>query len=157
SKADRTMGVALQRMGSFYGQMGMTDQQVLVIRRSLEIFDRLMAEELKEDWNRFDAAISYDSLGEIGREAEPEPAKLFDLYGQSLKLREELVSPVHTPTPTPFQRQRALAVSYIKLAALNLDVGDPAKARECALSALAASETDVPLDAGKADARREQL
>jgi serine/threonine protein kinase len=75
--ADRTTAVALQGMGDFYSQMGMTKQETEVLKRSLQIFDRLMKEDPAEDWNTFDAAISYDSLGEIGRETEPDPSRTF--------------------------------------------------------------------------------
>src|SRR5215831_1543646 len=38
--ADRTMGVALQRMSTFYEQMGATDKEVEALDRSLQIFER---------------------------------------------------------------------------------------------------------------------
>jgi serine/threonine protein kinase len=126
--ADRTMGVALQRMAEFYGQMGMTAEQVQVLDRSLQIFDRLMAEDSKNDWIAFDASISYDSLGEIGRETEPDPAKIYHHYEKSLKLREQLVEQVHQDQPSLVQRKRSLAISYIKLGALALALHDPARA-----------------------------
>ena len=47
-KADRTMGVALQRMGIFYNSMGNTPDEVKVYKRSLVIFNRLMQEQPEE-------------------------------------------------------------------------------------------------------------
>jgi serine/threonine-protein kinase len=152
--ADRTMAVALQRMATFYEQMGMTDQEARVLERSLEIFNRLVQEQPDEDWNKFDATISYDSLGEIGRETEADPAKLFDIYRHSLKLRDDLVANVHAPKPTPYQRKRALAVSRIKLAALYLEVGDPSSARGQARQALVTCEQAAAADPARIDDRR---
>jgi tetratricopeptide (TPR) repeat protein len=153
--ADRTMGVALQRMGSFYEQMGMTDQQVEVFQRSLEIFNRLMAEHPEEDWNKFDATISYDSLGEVGREIEKDPAKLFDNYTRALDLRRELVAAPRSGGPGPFQRRRSLAVSHVKLGMLLLEVGDPARAAEHGQEALKESLAAAELDSAKGNERRE--
>jgi tetratricopeptide (TPR) repeat protein len=151
------MGVALQRMGTFYEQLGQTERQVEVYRRSLDIFNRLMREQPDEDWNKFDAAISYDSLGEVGREIEKEPAHLFDFYGRSLDLRKQLVAAVHSPNPGLFQRRRALAVSYVKLGMLSLEVGDPARAGGYGAQALKESQAAAALDAGKVYDRQELL
>jgi serine/threonine-protein kinase len=156
-KADRTMGVALQRMGEFYEQMGMTDKQIQVFQRSLDIFNRLMREQPQEDWNKFDAAISYDSLGEIGREIEPDPAKLFGYYTQSLELRKALVAAIQSPKPTPFQRRRALAVSSVKLGNLAMEVGDPKAARDYGQQALEQSRAAAALEPSKAYDRRELI
>jgi serine/threonine-protein kinase len=153
--ADRTMGVALQRMGSFYEQMGMSDRQVEVFKRSLEIFNRLMVEHPEEDWNKFDATISYDSLGEVGREIEKDPAKLFDNYTRALDLRRELVTAPRSGGPGPFQRRRSLAVSHVKLGMLSLEVGDPVRAAAHGQEALNESLAAAALDSGKANERRE--
>jgi eukaryotic-like serine/threonine-protein kinase len=145
-KADRTMGLALQDMGRFYEQMGMTKEQTEVFERSLEIFNRLIQEYPEEDWNKFNAAISYDYLGEIGREIEPDPAKLFEIYNKALEIRKQLATEVHNPEVTPFKRLRALAVSYVKPAALAMEVGDPARALIYARKALKASEDSLEAD-----------
>jgi serine/threonine-protein kinase len=155
--ADRTMGVALQRMGRFYEQMGMTERQTEVYQRSLDIFKRLIWEKPDEDWNKFDAAISYDSLGEISREIEPDPTKLFDNYEQSLKLNKQLVAKMHSPQPGMLQRRRSLATSYIKMGMLSLDVGDPARARDHGGHALTESLAAQALDPKKADDQLELL
>src|SRR5262249_1093038 len=156
-KADRTMGVALQRMGSFYEQMGMTDKQIEVYQRSLDIFNRLMREEPLEDWNKFDAAISYDSLGEIGREIEPDPAKIFCYYTQALELRKTLVAAGHRANPTTFQRRRALAVSSVKLGSMAMEVGDPQTARAYGQQALEHSQAAAAQDPSKSYDRRELI
>ena len=140
-KADRTMGVALQRMGDFYNQMGMSAQEIEVHERSLEIFDRLIREYPSEDWNRFDAAVSHESLGEIAREVEPDPARLFDHYEKSLELRKALVTNVHQPEPSLDVRKRSLATIYVKLAMLALAIGVPARAGEYARKAVRHSES----------------
>ncbi len=145
--ADRTMGVALQRMAIFYNQMGMTQEQIEVLGRSLRIFERLMREYPNEDWNRFDAAVSYDELGEIAREIEPDPSRLFDNYNKSLQLRKALMAQVNQAEPSVLKRKRALVTSYIKLATLALVVGDPLRARNDAREAVQLSEalaTDSP-------------
>jgi serine/threonine protein kinase len=138
SWADRTMGVALQRMGEFYGQMGMTEQETQVLERSLQIFDRLMKEDPTQDWTAFDAAISYDTLGEIGRETEPDPSKTYHYYEDSLRIRQQLVEKIHQDEPSLFRRNRALTVSYVKLGELALELHDPAKALNYAQRAVRA-------------------
>jgi serine/threonine-protein kinase len=153
--ADRTMGVALQRMGGFYEQMGMTDREVEVYRRSLDIFHRLMREQPKEDWNRFDAAISYDSLGEVGREIEKDPAKLFDNYTRALDLYKELVAAPQSGGPGSLRRRQALAGSYVKLGMLCLEMGDPARAAEYGTNAVKESRAAAALQAAKGDHSRE--
>jgi serine/threonine protein kinase len=134
--ADRTTGVALQRMAAFYEQMGMSNQETEVLQRSLQIFNRLMKEDPNQDWNIFDASISYDSLGEIGRETEPDPAKIYQYYEFSRGLRLQLAKTIHQEPPTLFQRLRSLMVSEIKLSALALELHDPAKALNYAQDAL---------------------
>ena len=145
-KADRTMGLALQDMGRFYEQMGRTKEQTEVFERSLEIFNRLIQEYPEEDWNKFNAAISYDYLGEIGREIEPDPAKLFEIYNRALRIRKQLATEIHNPEVTLFKRLRALAVSYVKPAALAIEVGDPGLALIYARKALKASEEAIEED-----------
>jgi serine/threonine-protein kinase len=158
--ADRTMGVALQRMGNFYEQMGNTEKGIEAYRRSLEIFSRLMQIQPEEDWNPFNLAVSYDHLGETGREVEPDPQKLFDLYGRAQELRRRLVEDIQRPEPTRFQRKYAMAVSSIKLAALAMEVGDPDLARIKATEALHVSESlgqDLPPETNAKDRRPKEL
>jgi serine/threonine protein kinase len=124
-KADRIMGVELQRMGRFYDQMGETQKEIVVIERSLKIFDRLIAEHPEEDWNKFNLAFCYELLGEIGREIEPDPAKQFEIYNKALEFRKKLASEVHNPELSMFRRLQTLAISYGNLAAFSLEMGNP--------------------------------
>jgi serine/threonine-protein kinase len=145
-KVDRTLGLAFQKMGRYCEEMGRTPEQIRFVERALGIFNRLINEYPEEDWNKFDAAICYDDLGEIGREIEPDPAKLFANYDKALELRKDLTTHVRNPEITPLKRFRALAVSYVKSAALSLEVGDPIRALGYAQKALEASEQTVALD-----------
>jgi tetratricopeptide (TPR) repeat protein len=126
-------------MASFYEQMGMTKQQTEVLERSLQIFERLMREDPNQDWNAFDATISYDTLGEVGRETEPDPSKIYRNYELARQLRQRLTETVHQEQPSRAGRVRSLAVSDIKLSALALELHDPARALEYAQQAVSTS------------------
>src|SRR5262249_7342733 len=145
-KADRTMGVALHRLANVYAQMGKTKEQSEALQESLPIFHRQMKEHPEVDWAKFDATLCYDDLGEIWREIEPDPARLFELYQNSLKLKEELVERVQSPEPTPFNRRFAVAASYLKLGAYAMEVGEPARVREYAEKGLRATEAAMAID-----------
>src|SRR5262249_46559433 len=84
---DRTMGVTLQRMATLYEISGDTAKVVDAYQRSLRIFNRLMTRDPDEDWLPYDAAISYDALGEAARETAPDPTQVMDYFqrAQSLK------------------------------------------------------------------------
>jgi len=144
--ADRTTGVALQRMADFFDQMGMTKPETEALERSLQIFDRLMKEDPNQDWNSFDAAISYGLLGEVGRETEPDPSKIYRYYELSRELYQRLTETVHQEPPTRLQRVRGLLTSYIKLSALALELHDPHKALNYAEQAV---NTALPLTNAK--------
>jgi len=139
--ADRTMGVALQRMGSFYTLYGSVDETSKIFQRSLEIFQRLMQEDPNQDWNAFDAAISYDELGELLREVGPDPRITFDYYRKSLEIRKRVLAEPRSPEPNTIRRLRAMGVSGIKLANLSLDVGTPQDAKRYAEDTLAAMKS----------------
>jgi serine/threonine-protein kinase len=156
-KADRTMGIALQRMGKFYEQMGETQKQIQVIERSLQIFNRLMVEGPEIALNKYNATISHDALGEIGRENWADPNKIIFHYNRSLEMRKDLVADVQSDKPNRFLRERVLAISYQNWAALALELGDPAKALECAQAALKHSQAAVAADPSKEYDRRELL
>ena len=154
--ADRTMGVALQRMGSFYGLYGTIDEAAGVYRRSLEIFERLMKEEPDQDWNPFDAAISYDELGELLRETGPDPRVIFENYRKSLELRNRVVEQPRSPEPDMVRRIRAVGVSGVKLATLSLEVGNPQDAKQYAEGALRTVKASAaPKDPKEANSLRE--
>src|SRR5215831_9775330 len=116
------MGIALQNMGKFYEQWGETEKQTEVVERSLKIFNRLMAEQPEDELNRFNASISHDALGEIGRENWPDPVKISFHYDQSLEMRKELVANQRSVTPRPYHRLRVLAIAYLNGAILALEL-----------------------------------
>jgi serine/threonine protein kinase len=135
--ADRTIGVALQRLGGLYDNY---TNSVAAYERSLAIFEKLRSAQPDEDWLAFDAAISHDELGEIGRETEPDPTKVLAHYQQSQSLRKTLLQHPHNPQPSAAQRKRGLAVSSIKVASFALELGDPQLAQSAATDALRAGE-----------------
>jgi serine/threonine protein kinase/tetratricopeptide (TPR) repeat protein len=136
--ADRTMGVALQRMGDFYAQMGMTGEQIEVENQALTIFHRLMKEQPNEQWIPWNIAVSLDSLGDIAKQQDPDPAAALDYFQQSLKIREELARDIHQPKPPAFRRKMALGVSATKISEYYLELGEPADALKYAHEALLA-------------------
>jgi serine/threonine protein kinase/tetratricopeptide (TPR) repeat protein len=136
--ADRTMGVALQRMGDFYAQMGMQNEEIQVENQALTIFRRLMKEQPSEQWIPWNIAVSLDKLGDIAKQQDPEPAAALDYFQQSLKIREQLAQDIHQPAPPPFRRKMALGVSATKLVDYYLQLGDPADALKYANEALRA-------------------
>jgi serine/threonine-protein kinase len=156
-RADRMMGIALQRMARFYEQRGETERQIQAIERSLQIFDRLMVEQPEVDWNKFNAAISHEALGEIGRESWADPAKIIFHYDRCLEMRQDLVADGRTIEPDIFLRQQGLAFSYGNRAGLALEMGDPSEALKCAQGALTHSKATVALDPKKDYDRRELL
>jgi serine/threonine-protein kinase len=138
--ADRSMGVALQRMGDVYEQLGQTEETMRLYEQSLKIFDRLAAQEPDNDWLPWNSAISFDRLGSLSAQLRGDAAAARDYYERSLRLREGLAANVRTPEIPPGQRRLALTVSYIKLANLTLELGDPGAARAYAQKALQESE-----------------
>jgi serine/threonine-protein kinase len=137
--ADRSMGVALQRMGDIFLAAGDTKKGRERYEKTLPIFDRLMITDPDEDWNRWNAAISYTQLGDLSR-SQGEPAQAARaLYLKGLALREELVKQPRGGGPEPngpLLRKQALAISYAKLGSLSVAAGDPAGAREYYVKAL---------------------
>jgi serine/threonine-protein kinase len=138
--ADRSMGVALQRMGDVYEQLGRTEETIRLYQQSLKIFERLQAQEPENDWLPWNSAISLDKLGSLSHEFRGDAAAGRDYFERSLRLRQGLAARVRTPAIPPGQRHVALIVSYIKLANLALQLGDPGAAREHARDAVRESE-----------------
>jgi serine/threonine-protein kinase len=138
--ADRSVGVAFQRMGDIYLAAGKSIEGRKQYQLSLPIFERLMVSDPDEDWNRWNAAISYTTLGDISRQlGEPAEAARAQ-YLKGLSLREELIAKPRQggpPPPTgPLLRKQALAISYAKLGSLAEVAGDPAGGRDWYLKAL---------------------
>ena len=146
--ADRTMGVALQRMGDFYAQMGMQNEEIQVENQALTIFRRLMKEQPSEQWIPWNIAVSLDKLGDLAKQQDPDPTVALDYLQQSLKIREELARDIHQPAPPPFRRKMALGVSAEKLADCYLQLGDPADALKHANEALRAYTEAADLPGG---------
>ncbi len=136
--ADRTMGVALQRMGDFYAQMGMTTEQIQVENQALTIFRRLMKEQPNEQWIPWNIAVSLDKLGDLAEYDDPNPATALDYYQQSLQIRGALVQDIHQPQPPAFRRKIGLGVSATKLSQCYLQLGQSANALKYAREALSA-------------------
>jgi tetratricopeptide (TPR) repeat protein len=152
--ADRSMGVALQRMGDVYEQMGQTEEAIRQHRLSLAIFERLEANEPQNDWLPWNRAVSYDKLGTMTHDFHGDATAALDLFKRSLALRQGLAEHVNTPQIPPIQRVAALSVSFIKLASLSGDVGNPAEAREYARRAVSVNDKLLERDPANAQAAR---
>jgi serine/threonine-protein kinase len=138
--ADRSMGIALQRMGEVGLAVGKTKEAREQFEKTPKIFDHLMVTDPEEDWNRYNAAISLTHLGDISCSLG-EPAEVArELYIKGLKLREELVAHPKKGGPQPpngpLVRKQALAISYAKLGSRMVVAGDPAGGREYYVKAL---------------------
>jgi serine/threonine-protein kinase len=129
---DRSMGVALQRMGDTYERLGKTEETEKLYLASLKIFDRLEAEGSVSDWIPWNKAVSFDKLGGIRFESHGNAAAGLDYYQKSLALRRALEAkpgPAVPPIPAAL-RKIAVIVSYHRLASLTRHIGDPARSRE---------------------------
>jgi serine/threonine-protein kinase len=155
SKAERTMGVALQRMGTLCEQMGKTDDAIGAYKNALSIFERLIEQYPEEDRNRANAAVCYDNLADMGREVEADPAVLFTYYRKALELREALAADPENEVIPAKECRQLLSISYVKLGTLALWVGDPAQALAYGRKALAQSQAAAAAD--PADVRAVRL
>jgi serine/threonine-protein kinase len=138
--ADRSMGVAMQRMGDIFEQMGQTEETLRLYRQSLVIFERLEKEERDNDWLPWNCAVSFDRLGGVSNDFLGDAVAALDYYQRSLALRKALAAQVKTPAIKPAVRAAALSVSYIKLANLRLELGQPREALAYARMAQAQNE-----------------
>jgi serine/threonine-protein kinase len=154
AKADRTTGVAVQRIGTFYEEMGQSKEAIQSYQQALKIFERLIAQHSDEDRNRLNAAVCYDNLGEMGREVEPDPAVLFDYYRKALELREALVKEAQAQGAVPAESWQLLSVSSVKLGTLCLVMGDSAQAADHAREAVEQANRAAAAAPGDHHARR---
>ena len=124
-RADRTVGVAYQRMAAILNKMGKTEEAIEQHRNALEIFEPLMETDPSDDWARWNAAISYDRLGDyvLGTDA----SAAADWYRKSTALRDQLAETTHSVDLSSIQRQHALAISAAKIGQLTLMQGQPAQ------------------------------
>jgi tetratricopeptide (TPR) repeat protein len=154
-QADSTMGIALQRMGTFYEQMGRSDDAIGAYKNALLIFEHLIERYPKEDRNRANAAVCYDNLADMGREVEADPEVLFTYYRKAMELRQAIVAkPENAVIPAKECRQ-LLSISYVKLGTLALWTGDPPQALAYGRKALEQSQAAAAAD--PADAHAVQL
>jgi serine/threonine-protein kinase len=137
--ADRSMGVALQRMGDYLYQMGRTEEALKQFNLSLTIFRKLEADDPQNDWLAWNSAISYDKLGQITYDLQGDAAVARDYYEKSMRLRERLLAKPQKDGPDVVKRQMALGVSYDKLASLNNHLGNLGQSRQFALKELEVS------------------
>jgi serine/threonine protein kinase len=121
--ADRSMGVALQRMADVYEQLGQTEDALKLYEQSVTIFEKLAASEPENDWLPWNMAISFDRLGSFSKDFRGDAVAGRDYLERSLRLRERLVGTVRTKEISPAQRHLALTVSYIKLANATMALG----------------------------------
>jgi serine/threonine-protein kinase len=141
ASADSTVAIAFQRMGDIYLAVGQTPEGRKQYQLSLPIFERLMVSHPEDDWNRWNAAISYTQLGDISRQLGEPAAVVRAQYLKGLALREELVAQSRQGGPVggPLPRKRALAISYAKVGSLAVTAGDPADGLDWYRKALALS------------------
>jgi serine/threonine-protein kinase len=140
---DRSMAIAYQRLADIYLQVGRTQDALRQFESCLSNFEKLAAAEPDNDWNRWNAALSHDKIGDVIRQTGGNLAAARDHYLKSLALREELAANPRKSEPTPLtavQRQQALAISQAKLGSLAVLAGDPATGRDHFLKALGVSE-----------------
>jgi serine/threonine-protein kinase len=139
-RIDNSMGIAYQRMGDIFLQVGRTKEGKRQYELSLQTFERLMVSNPDEDWYRWNAAISYTQLGDISRHFGESAEAAEALYLKGRTLREELVAKPRQGGPQPpngpLLRKQALAISYAKLGGLAVAAGDPAGGRDWYLKAL---------------------
>jgi eukaryotic-like serine/threonine-protein kinase len=144
---DRTVGVGHQRMADIYEKHGNTDDAIEQHRLAVKIFESLSKANAKDDWAMWDAAISYDKLGDYALSTDAKQAKQW--YLASTSLREKLAREINEPAITPVQRQHALAISAARVGGLALALGNPGEARTYFLEAL--EQGQFMLDASSAD------
>jgi serine/threonine-protein kinase len=152
--ADRSMGLALQRVGDYYYQMGRTEEALKQVNLSLDIFRKLEREEPQNDWLPWNSAISYDALARITRELKGDPAAARNFLEKSMRLREKLLASPRSAGPPQAVRRDALVVSYDKLANLSDLIGDMTEAKNYALKALEPSQAILAANPGDFHAKQ---
>ena len=76
------MGVAHQRMADILEQLGKSSEANAEHRKAIAIFETLIEADPREDWAKWNAAISYDKLGDRLLSTDEEAAT--ELYQKSL-------------------------------------------------------------------------
>ena len=122
-KTDRTVGVARQRMADILEKLGKTEEATEQHRQAIAIFEPLVAAHPDDDWAKWNAAISYDKLGD--RSLGTDVAEASGWYRKSTTLREQLAAQRNEEKITATMRQHALAISAARVGGLALAQGDP--------------------------------
>jgi serine/threonine-protein kinase len=143
-RADRTTGVAHQRMADILEHLGRTSESKEEHRYAIEIFESLYEADPRNDWAKWNAAISYDKLAD--GLVIIDTAAAAELYRRSLALRQQLADVSHADDLTSNQRKRALLISASKLGGLELQQGRPEAARQYFVKTLEQSEAMLQSD-----------
>ena len=143
SLVDRSLGVGHQRMADIFQQMGRTEDALNQHKSAIEIFERLLAVDPQEHWARFDAALSYDKIGDLDRVLGGDPALVRESFVKALKLREELPPDLKLGELTPAKVKQGLLNSYAKLGGISMAIGDLEVARDYFRKILVTSERMV--------------
>lgn len=125
--ADRTLGVAYQRIADILEKRGSTREARSQHLAALNIFERLLQENAQDHAARWNAAISHDKIGDACRTLDADVVAVRQHYLKALEHRELL--------PPDFQLGGATARtsvlnSYVKLGNLSLNSGDLQTAQE---------------------------
>jgi tetratricopeptide (TPR) repeat protein len=144
--ADRSMGIAVQRMGDMYLQLGESDKAMELYKRSLEIYDKLPTDTAEGDWVLWNSAISSEKLADVMRQKAGDIEGATKYYQKALELREALAANPRLPVITPAFRKQALVNSYAKAGGLALAMGKPAEARDYYRKGLEQSEGLMAID-----------
>ncbi len=150
-RTDRTVGVAHQRMADILEKLGKTEDAAEQHRQAIAIFEPLVASRPDDDWAKWNAAISYDKLGD--RSLGTNVAEASQWYRKSTALREQLAAQQHEEKITSTDRQHALAISAARVGGLALAQGDPHDALTYFRTALAQSEAMLQADAANRQAQ----
>jgi serine/threonine protein kinase/tetratricopeptide (TPR) repeat protein len=145
----RTTGVAYQRIGDVYFQLGQTEKTTELYKRSIDIFERLATNEPGNEQIPWNLAVTYDKMAQTSSEMEGDSEAALKYLTRSLELREALRKNIQTEAIKPARRQVGLAISFEKIASWSMENGDPARARDyarrCLVEAEIALETDPKL------------
>jgi tetratricopeptide (TPR) repeat protein len=145
-RVSRTTGVAYQRIGDVYYQLGQTEKTTQLYNRSAEIFEKLAKAEPENDWIPWNLGVTYDKMASMVGELAGDSEASLRFFRRSLELRQGLVKTVHTPEIKPALRRVGVVVSFDKLASLAMDMGEPIRAREFARDALAEAKVALQID-----------
>jgi tetratricopeptide (TPR) repeat protein len=136
--------------------LGKSEEAAAQHERALAIFQRLIDANPKDDWAKWDAALSLDQLGAYYRNAKSDIHRARELYAKALRLREELHAGLHDNVPPllPADVDKALGNSYASQASFAIATGDLTTARELILKILRRGEAMLADDSQDIAARQ---